>query len=232
MDELFDQGIHSSVGNTPDAESASRACGATPIPDSQLTQEEMEAATIEPAFAKKVRYWSQRLSKTIGDRSMGEEDHSQEIFFRVMKEWKRTRAKRPDYVFVPTRWVKSIAYKIIREAKAQKRAHEKIFLSIFGGPDGRLIDTPDQSTVPDELKAFVLDESTKRFSGKKLEIILLLREDLTYQEIQAQLEERWNPGTQGRSDPDFKKCPLGTISNVRKEFIGIAQEIYEGVRLS
>ena len=230
MANLFDQDSDLPFGESTPPEEEGETQKANTLPKLHLRQEEMEAVIRDPAFVRKLRYWSKILPRIIGDLNEDKDSYSQEIFFRVMKEWKSTRAKRPDFVFVPTLWVKSIACKIIREAKAQKRAHEKIFLSIFGGPGGRLIDTPDQSTVPDELKAFVLDEATKRFSGKKLEILLLLREDLTCREIQSQIEEHWNPGTQGRSDPDFKKCSLGTISNVRQDFIAIAREIYEGVR--
>lgn len=232
MDSLFDQDSDRLFGESTPVESEGETQKASPLPKLPLRQEEMEAVIKDPAFVRRLGYWSWKLSEIIDDPKEGREDYSQEIFFRVMKEWKRTRAKRPDFVFVPTLWVKSIACKIIREAKAQKRAHERMIRTIFGGRGGRLIDTPDQSTVPDELQEFVLDEATKRFPDDKQEIILLLREDLTYREIQTQLEERWNPGTQGRSDPDFKKCPRGTVSKVRKDFIAIAREIYQGVRFS
>jgi hypothetical protein len=232
MDSLFDQDSDRLFGESTPVESEGETQKASPLPKLPLRQEEMEAVIKDPAFVRRLGYWSWKLSEIIDDPKEGREDYSQEIFVRVMKEWKRTRSKRPDFVFVPTLWVKSIACNIIEEARAQKRAHKRKFLGIFGGPDGRLIDIPDRSVVPDGLQEFVLDEATKRFPEDKQEIILLLRKGFTYRKIEAQLEERWNPGTQSRSDPDFKKCSLGTISKVRKDFIAIAREIYQGVRFS
>jgi len=232
MDSLYDQGADLPVGDEAQPDNCSVPQGGLPETGASPTQADWHCLLNNREFARKRDYWARRLKWVLKDPSKDEEDYSQEIFFRVMKEWKRTRAKRPDFVFFPTLWVKSIACKIFREANAKKRVHERMIRTIFGGPDGRLIDIPDRSVVPDELKEFVLDEATKRFSGKKLEIVLLLRKDLTCREIQNQLEERWNPDTQIRSDPKFKKCSLGTISKVRQDFIAIAREIYEGVRLS
>ncbi len=232
MDELLDQGIHSSVGDKPNAECASEADGVTSIPASPLTQEEMQAAINEPAYAKKAEFWSARLSRFIGDRSSGKEDYSQEIFRRVMSEWKRVKGLRPGFKYVAHKWVKSFACKIIRESEAQKRGNEKKKNDIFGRKDEKVMDLPASSACSNEMMEDVLDEAEGRFSGNKREIVSLLRKGFTGREIQSQLEERWNPGTQGRSDPDFKKCSLGTISKVRKEFIAIAREIHFGFRLS
>ena len=232
MDELFDQGIHSSVGNTPDAESASRACGATPIPDSQLTQEEIEAATIEPKFAKKARYWSQRLSKTICDRSMGKEDYLQEIFLRVMAEWKRVRCLRPKFRFFAHNWVKTFACKIIEESKAKKRGNQEKATDIFEGQDGKVLDKPPSSACSDQMMLDVLNKAESKFSGKQRLIISLLRKGFKFREIQGQIEEELNPEINDRTSPRFQKCSLGTITNVRKKFISLAREIHTGIRLS
>jgi hypothetical protein len=82
------------------------------------------------------------------------------------------------------------------------------------------------------MKQEVLDEAESRFSGEKRQIVSLLRKGFTGREIQSRLEKLWNPGTQDRADPNFKKCALGTVSKVRRGFIAIARELHIGYRLS
>ncbi len=232
MDSLYDQGADLPVGDEAQPDNCSVPQGGLPETGASPTQADWHCLLNNREFARKRDYWARRLKWVLKDSSKDEEDYRSDICTRVMEEWQKAKVERRDDCFSLLRCAESVANGINKYFKAKKRTPEKGFLSIFGGPDGRLIDIPDRSDVPDEMRAFVLDEATKRFSGKKLEIVLLLRKDLTCREIQNQLEERWNPGTQGRSDPDFKKCSLGTISKVRKDFIAIAREIYVGVRFS